>query len=762
MEQNSAGKLLWILTLGTVCVCSVEPTSRRVYYTCGAVVDSEAQGIILSPGFPTSYVPGTHCLWQFFIPAGVRLVLEVFDFDVFESQHNAKSLLGDQSTPVMTNGGRSVSGPSEKRGTVQSRESNDLYPHAKEYVQSGRRRILFNETNVSNSKRFEGDYSMTHSYKAKDKQVVAQEESATLEMVKMPPLKQDFVSTDSWLGKLNKNDSEKSNLSVPHTGFGSYQDMNADPQLNSEWVQKGEKRLAIDQRQEQQVNDLTEFTVTPVTKVTPLIPPEICPNDVLYISDLITFSARFCGANSPINKTLMFGSSLEMVEVVVELITTTDRGRGFLLLYQFKTGTDPDLRTLVKHGEQDNLIHFLVIASIAILSAVLLVALCHTWRKKAHCKGGHSHCSRRHENGIQNSAVDIGEMQLVANRTNQEVSLENENNNHSISLGGMGNSNRTDVEMASSESAVTETGSDEIFVISTGLSLGNLHFSSFKTKVPKRSPMRSSPTCDWLAPDLLVSEGEKPPLIRKGESGGASPTQQCAWSIRNFHDALGPLPQPPRDWRDWMNTSSFTKLVENCGTGNSPSGHHIENKRKVVSDMQLETELEQTYDSSGSAASYPLAQSAQSHRGLFTGTNLRKAWFGSPCFGFRPNARQHNLSVTTNCDNRTCQQPDPQPVPSHQGPRFFTDSSVSNNIKSLHSDSTKTRHLANQSDRKTLTKPVFVISEVNEDRQPLVKSLHPAGLSGNLAQFEEVTLDKVKKASDVQERNHPINAASLK
>eukprot|EP00061_Rhincodon_typus_P008078 g30372.t1 len=155
--------------------------------------------------------------------------------------------------------------------------------------------------------------------------------------------------------------------------------MNADPQPDSEWVQKGEKRLEIDQRQEQQINDLTEVTVTPVTKVTPFIPPEVCPNDVLYISDLITFSARFCGANSPINKTLMFGSSLEMVEVVVELITTTDQGRGFLLLYQFKTGTDPDLRTLIKHGDKDNLIHFLVITGIAILSAVLLIALCHTW-----------------------------------------------------------------------------------------------------------------------------------------------------------------------------------------------------------------------------------------------------------------------------------------------------------------------------------------------------------------------------------------------
>ncbi|GCC28728.1 hypothetical protein chiPu_0007162 [Chiloscyllium punctatum] len=723
-----------------------------VYYTCGAVVDSEAQGIILSPGFPTSYVPGTHCLWQFFIPAGVRLGLEVFDFDVFESLHNA------QSAPAMISGERSVSGPSEKGGTVQTRESNNLYHHEKESVQGGRKKMLFNETNASNSKRFEGDYS-AQSRKAKDKQVVAQEESAMLEMVKMPPLKQEFSITDSWLGDLNKNDSEESNLSYPLTGFANYQDTNVDPQSDSKRVQQGGTRLEIDQREIQQVNSLTEVTVIPVTKVTPLVPPEICPNDVLYISDLITFSARFCGTNSPVNKTLTFGSSLEMVEVVVELITTTDKGRGFILLYQFKTGADPDLQAVIKHRDQDNMIHFLVIAGIAILSAVLLIALCHTWRKKTHCKGSHSHCSRSRENGIQNSAVDIGEMQLVANRSNQEVSLENENNNHSIGLGGMGNSNHTEMEMASSESAVTDTGSDEIFVISTGLSLRNLHFSSFKTKVPKRSPTSPSLACDWLAPDLLVSEGEKPQLVRRGDGGGASPTQQHTWSDQNVHDVLGPLPQLPRNWRDWTNTSSFTKLVENCCTGNSPSDHYIENKRKVVSDMWLATELEQIYDSSGSAASYPLTQSAQSHRRVFTGTNLRRAWFGSPCFGYRSNARHHNVGMTTNCEDHACQQPDPQSVPSNQGPRFFTESCVSNNIiKSLQTDSTKSRRLANEPDRKTLAKPVFVISEVSEDRQPLVQALHPAGLSGNLAPLEDVTVDKVNNASDVFPKlNHPIN-----
>ncbi|XP_078410652.1 uncharacterized protein LOC144687924 [Cetorhinus maximus] len=656
----------------------------------------------------------------------------------------------------MVGGEISVSGSLENGATVQGQEpNNQLHAHTKEYVQDGRIKVFFNETNVSNSKAFDGDYSVTQSHKAEGKRVVAQEESIKLEMVKTPPLQQDFSITDSSLDDLDKDDSTKSNLSDPLADFGDYKDINVDPQSNNEI--QGEKRLEIDHLEVQQVNDSTVVTVIPARKATPFAPPEVCPNDVLYISDLITFSARFCGANTPVNKTLMFGSSLEMVEVVVELITTTDRGRGFLLLYQFKAGLDADFQTMIKHRDQDNLIHFLVIAGIALLSVVLLTALCCAWRKRTRCKGSHSHCSRARENGIQNSAIDIGEMQLVANGTTREVSTENENNNHSISLEGMGNSLHTEMEMVSSESAVTESGSDEIFVISTGLSLGNLHFSSFKTKVPKRSPTSPPAICDWLEPDLPPSAGEKPPSVG-GNGRGESPSWQQAWSPRNFHDVLGPLPQLPRDWCDWANTGPFTKLVENCSTSNLLSDHYTENQRKVVSDMRLETELEKLFsDSSGSAASYPLTQSAQSHRKVITGTNLRRAWFGSPCFGFWSNARQHNSSTATSCHNHARQQPDPRYVPCSQGPRCSADNSVSNNImKSFQTDATKTRHLANESDRITLTKPVFVISEANEDRQPLVQALDPLGLSGDLSQFEEVKLDEVNQASE-QELKHPVN-----
>ncbi|XP_014887729.1 uncharacterized protein LOC106947326 isoform X2 [Poecilia latipinna] len=60
--------------------------AQKVYFDCGAKVDVvDVQGLILSPGFPYNYSSGTHCVWQFVVPVDYQLVLEIFDFDVFES-----------------------------------------------------------------------------------------------------------------------------------------------------------------------------------------------------------------------------------------------------------------------------------------------------------------------------------------------------------------------------------------------------------------------------------------------------------------------------------------------------------------------------------------------------------------------------------------------------------------------------------------------------------------------------------------------------
>ncbi|KAK2837647.1 hypothetical protein Q5P01_014859 [Channa striata] len=76
--------------------------AQKVYFDCGAKVDVvDVQGLILSPGFPYNYSSGTHCVWQFFVPVDYQLILEILDFDVFEShdspaQYSAMSNLEEK------------------------------------------------------------------------------------------------------------------------------------------------------------------------------------------------------------------------------------------------------------------------------------------------------------------------------------------------------------------------------------------------------------------------------------------------------------------------------------------------------------------------------------------------------------------------------------------------------------------------------------------------------------------------------------------
>lgn len=102
---------------------------------------------------------------------------------------------------------------------------------------------------------------------------------------------------------------------------------------------------------------------------------DICPHDVLYVSDLFAFSSRFCGTNSPLNKSMTFGSPLKMVEVIVELITTTDRGRGFAMLFDYKN--DTELADLDDSKEsRENVMMLVIVAGILFFALVLLSTLC--------------------------------------------------------------------------------------------------------------------------------------------------------------------------------------------------------------------------------------------------------------------------------------------------------------------------------------------------------------------------------------------------
>ncbi|KAL8180266.1 UNVERIFIED_CONTAM: hypothetical protein K2H54_018181 [Gekko kuhli] len=102
---------------------------------------------------------------------------------------------------------------------------------------------------------------------------------------------------------------------------------------------------------------------------------DVCPHDVLYVTDLITFSSRFCGTNSPLNKDMAFGSSLKMVEVIVELITTTDRGRGFAMLFEYKNDTESIAMNDSMEG-RENIMMLVIITGILFFALVLLSTLC--------------------------------------------------------------------------------------------------------------------------------------------------------------------------------------------------------------------------------------------------------------------------------------------------------------------------------------------------------------------------------------------------
>ncbi|KTG33037.1 hypothetical protein cypCar_00009782, partial [Cyprinus carpio] len=224
--------------LRTACLKEYLP---EVYFDCGAKVDVvDVQGLILSPGFPYNYSSGTHCVWQFFVPVGHQLIMEMFDFDVFESHDSA---VVDE---VPNDGGalvsKSLGSPKEPQSTLRE----DV------------------------------------------KQVVIQEQSTKMEMTKV-------------------SNSAKMLSDPPSPPQASL------PVENRNSVSSQASRAAIDfiissPRTATETGD----AVSPETQA-PLI--DACPNDVLYISDLITFSSRFCGSRRPSSSQLVFGSDDDMVEV---------------------------------------------------------------------------------------------------------------------------------------------------------------------------------------------------------------------------------------------------------------------------------------------------------------------------------------------------------------------------------------------------------------------------------------------------------------
>ncbi|XP_039627395.1 uncharacterized protein si:dkey-112e17.1 isoform X1 [Polypterus senegalus] len=656
-----------LMTAALLCLPGAAP--HKVYYSCGAVVDvtnAEERGLVLSPGFPYSYFPGTHCVWRFFVPAGYRLIMEVLEFDVFENQSKEIPSPGRRRSKDAT-GGRTLS-PVDFNNTGSRVEVNVYEAYSLTTITQNERR-----SSLSKAESDKADNS-ARSLIQLDPPLTAGADSLILKSTHSP----NRVTPQSYRGDSDgyAPDSQTSS-SVSTTDIGKY------------------------------VTRLVTLSSQPPAT-------DSCPHDVLYISDLISFSSRFCGSNNPSGRKLVFGSSAEMVEVIMELITTTGWGRGFALLFEYRNETqvvtdrDRFLEPL-NNGEETLLA---VVTGAAFFIVVFIIVICIIFRHRICAKRDISCSSNNRElqSGVQNLAADVSELQLVvSNPSSLEISTDNENISPSPAptgptvSSGMGNvSQNAELEVSSSGLSVSESGTDEVFVITAGPGPTELNFSSYKVK--KDEPLVESETSqalvsDWLTPHM-TSTSPFPEVKIDKETSAPRPR---AWSVRTFQDFLPPLPQLQRKWCSWNSTSPFTKLVDNSVSGLDADCHQGRD-RKVASDAHLEVKAQKNHsDSSVSNASYPLSQSAQRQRRLNSTSNLKRARFGSPYFGFRTNSSEGTscqagqvapVEVTSKPPNRTI---------SPEG------SLMTRDIPAVNSDGA--------------SEPVFAISE-EDDQQPLVFAEH--------------------------------------
>lgn len=315
----------------------------QVYFDCGAKVDVvDTQGLILSPGFPYNYSSGTHCVWQFFVPVNYQLILEIFDFDVFERHNSAAAY------PAAT---------SDFDG-VETTEDATAAP----------RRSLADKGSAASDPAFLGDDPRTRqlSLNGGVKQVVVQEVSTKMELAKVSNSAKR--STDVSLDLSPPPPAPPSSRILRPGNSASSSHLREEPQTSSKPVEE------------------TTFPPVHYTTAAPeaespgtqhSVVVDSCPHDVLYISDLITFSSRFCGSNRPPSSQLVFGSSQEMVEVIMELITTTHWGRGFALLFQYHNLTEAggQLHTAVAAAAAANPSASKVTSLLAAVSGVAFFAL---------------------------------------------------------------------------------------------------------------------------------------------------------------------------------------------------------------------------------------------------------------------------------------------------------------------------------------------------------------------------------------------------
>ncbi|XP_077457883.1 uncharacterized protein LOC144075010 [Stigmatopora argus] len=669
--------------------------AQKVYFDCGAKVDVvDAQGLILSPGFPYNYSSGTHCVWQFFVPVDFQLILEIFDFDVFES-HDSSAQTSALSSYEVDDG-------------------QDVATYAPDGLELDKPSSL--DTNQRDVPRNE------HSFQD-------DEEGPSSKIQKAKVSNSAKRSTDG-----------SSGLTSPPTASVLLPDalLNSDKSMNT--ASSSHLRVDFNPSSILRMTKVTTVALvkstdpTPVSYGTQQSGVDACPHDVLYISDLITFSSRFCGSNRPPSSQLVFGSSQEMVEVIMELITTTHWGRGFALLFHYNNLTEPggERRNLVSAtAKVDSLLA--AVSGVAFFTLIITSVLCAIFRPKLCRKRERSCASTSTEvpEAAVNPKADTSELQLMAeSQTNQEMVSDQENNKYSPPRTVSATQN-TEMDLSSNGLAELDFGPDEVFIISSAPSPKRPTASIYtqRERFLRHSDTGPDPVADWASSDSTQ------PRSGPTTDGSGGCVRPRAWSVRTFQEFLPPLPQLHKKWCSWNSTSPFTKLVD------SAPASLLSDKRKVFSDVHLAAKFDTSTisDSSISNASYPLAQPAQRQRHLNSTSNLRRFRFAGPCFGL--------LSGTA----------DPtKPTGFH---RAQSSQAAPNSIQSTQCDyesNQVTKRLDFPDEGDHMNVPVFAISE-EEDRQPLVSAEHLGQSTVTAIKNGQVlgTLDGKRPAS-LSPQNHRV------
>ncbi|XP_063310481.1 uncharacterized protein LOC134610973 isoform X1 [Pelobates fuscus] len=662
----------WII-LTAVFLWMAVPVESKVYYVCGAVLDSTEKGLILSPGFPNNYLSGFHCVWQFFIPTGSRLVIETLDFDVYGNA-------SDDGLPLLASSGFTTL-------TTDTKASNDaVYTEASVvdisesaiHLKTTVHAAFPNEINkeiVIPKERWDrtdqGEKPVRAFQSLTAEKANLNEGAGTLQ-------KGDILTSSKSDGSLGKESNKLLDIPNPFTGKmtehfeGYWQEQN-----------KGATSSSI------VLGDGSDQTTSP-----PLV--DVCPHDVLYISDLITFSTQFCGSNTPLNKVLVFGSNVEMVEVIMELITTTDRGRGFAVLFSYQNQTSVTAMGVMERQSKEDIILLAVTSATISFALVLLLVLCLSYRQKMCPKRDHSiEQVTPHLSGAQNAALDVSELQQVV--PGEDLIREQEPDSREEKAADL---SKQTLQEDPSSSIATVT-SDDVFVISDRNNRENFSFTNYpKQCILKRSVTSPASVSDWLNWDYTSVELGTDDT--GSESMEADPARQRTWSIRTFNSLLPPMPQLQVKWSNRLSSGSFTKLVDS-GSAVPPKILSPRNHRRACSAVQIKGSSSPLYsESSDSNASYPLTRSAQLTRKL-PPCNLKRT---RPYFGFlngsSDSPRSSAVRTSSSRENQMCQ---------NSGMEF------AGTAKSAMSNILRAKELSVDVEK---PKAVFVICEEADDQQPLV------------------------------------------